>query len=161
MTREDFVSKFGGVYEHSAWIAEQAFLRIQSFNAEDIHAAMKEVLAGADKQAKLALICAHPDLACAPADLGKLTQSSVSEQKGAGLNQCSPEEFAEFQQLNADYKKKFGFPFIIAVKGLTRLDILQFFRKRIAHAEDAEFATALEQINKIAGFRISALLQAP
>ena len=73
------------------------------------------------------------------------------------LNQCTPEEFAEFQQLNADYKNKFRFPFIIAVKGLTRIDILQAFRKRIHSTPDAEFETAIEQINKIAGFRIAAL----
>jgi OHCU decarboxylase len=115
---------------------------------------MKAAVIAASREKKLALIRAHPDLACAERNL---TAESTSEQKGAGLKECSPEEFAEFQKLNAEYKKKFGFPFIIAVKGLNRTDILKAFRQRINNSADAEFDAALEQIHRIAWFRLSAL----
>ena len=146
--KSDFITKFGGIYEHSPWVAEAAFAA-----GGDIQAAMKAAVNAAPRDKKLALICAHPELAC----LQGLTASSTSEQDGAGLNQCTPEELAEFQKLNDDYKKKFGFPFVIAVRGLHRTDILAQFRKRIHNDAATEFDTALEQIHKIAGFRLSAL----
>jgi 2-oxo-4-hydroxy-4-carboxy-5-ureidoimidazoline decarboxylase len=148
MNKDEFVQKYGSIYEHSPWVAEAAF------GAEDIPAAMRQAVdqAGHDKQ--LILIKAHPDLG---EKLDTLTASSVSEQQGAGLNQCSPEEFAEFQKLNTAYKEKFGFPFIVAVKGLNRHDILERFRQRIDHDRETEFATALEQIHRIARFRLDAL----
>lgn len=150
MTREDFVRKYANVYEHSPWVAEAAFDA-----CADIQTAMKAAVDTASREAKLTLMRNHPDLACAP--VTKLTQSSTSEQVGAGLRECSPEEFSEFTRLNADYKKKFGFPFIIAVKGLTRGDILHAFRTRINNDTVAEFDTAIEQIHKIASFRLQAL----
>lgn len=151
MDRADFVKKYGSIYEHSPWVAEAAY------GVSDIPAVMRATVDAAPYERKLALIKAHPDLACAPADLSKLTKDSVSEQTGAGLNQCTPEEFSEFQKLNTDYKVKFGFPFIIAVKGLTRVDILAAFRKRMGNDPQVEFNTAIEQIHKIAGFRLAAL----
>ena len=153
----EFKEMYGGVYESSPWVAEGAYaLRDTLHTTLELHAAMKEVVDAAPREKQLALIKAHPDLACAPADEGKLTAESRSEQKGAGLDQCTPQEFAEFQRLNAEYKEKFGFPFIVAVKGLTRADILAQFRERINHAADDEFIVALEQINKIAYFRLFA-----
>lgn len=148
MNKDQFVQKYGSIYEHSPWVAEAAF------GAEDIPAAMRRAVdqAGHDKQ--LILIRAHPDLG---EKLDTLTASSVSEQQGAGLNQCSPEEFAEFQKLNTAYKEKFGFPFIVAVKGLNRQDILDRFRQRIDHDRETEFSTAMEQIHRIAHFRLEAL----
>ena len=147
-----FVKKYGGIYEHSPWIAEAAFIA-GADTPEKIHAAMKAAVNAASREKKLALICAHPDLACVQG----LTAASTSEQASAGLNQCTPEELAEFQKLNAEYKKKFGFPFIVAVRGLHRTDILQQFRQRIHNDAAVEFETALEQIHKIAWFRLSAL----
>jgi OHCU decarboxylase len=152
LDKAQFMETYGGIYEHSPWIAEAAHAAAAA-GTDAIHAAMKAAVAAASRDRQLALIRAHPDLACAQ----KMTADSVSEQKGAGLNECSPEEFAEFKKLNAEYKQKFGFPFIIAVKGLTRQDILQAFRKRIRNSEQEEFATALEQIHKIALFRLQAL----
>ena len=147
-----FLKVYGGIYEHSPWVAEAAFTA-GADTPEKIHAAMKAAVNAASRDKKLALICAHPDLACVQG----LTAASTSEQAGAGLNQCTPEELAEFQKLNADYKKKFGFPFIVAVKGLHRTDILQQFRQRIQNDAAVEFDTALEQIHRIAGFRQAAL----
>ncbi len=160
MELEDFAAKFGSVYEHSAWIAEAAYQRGLT-PAEDspggLAAAMAEVLAASDRDAKLALIRAHPDLAGRAAIAGDLTQSSKSEQAGAGLDRCTPEEYARFQELNEAYKAKFGFPFILAVAGKSRHDILAAFEERMRNNLDTEFATALEQINRIALFRLQAL----
>lgn len=148
MNRDEFVEKYGGIYEHSPWVAEAAF------GAGDLTAAMREAVEQGGHDRQLALLRAHPDLG---EKLDTLTASSVSEQQGAGLNQCTPEEFAEFTQLNTAYKEKFGFPFIVAVKGLNRHDILGLFRQRINHDRDAEFRTALEQVHKIARLRLEAL----
>lgn len=161
MDKASFLKRYGGVYEHSPWIAETAFAAGKMETPEELHAAMREAVAVSGRDRKLALIAAHPDLACAPADAGSLTPSSVSEQKGAGLDRCTPEEYAEFRHLNAAYREKFGFPFIVAVKGMTRADILQAFRTRIQNTPEKEFEAALEQIHKIAGFRLAALFQAP
>lgn len=162
LTEEKFLKIYGGIYEHSAWIALAAFARQPFFNidtVEALHGAMKEAVEKADEDRKLALICAHPDLACAPAAVEKLSKESSSEQKGAGLKECTAAEFAEFQSLNEGYRAKFGFPFIIAVKGLTRVEILDSFRVRINNDRDAEFDTALNQIHKIAFLRLTALAE--
>jgi len=151
--KEEFLKTYGGIYEHSPWVAEAAYASGYIDTLEDLQDAMKAAVANASHDKKLALIRAHPDLVCAE----KMTQESVSEQEGAGLNHCTPEEFAEFQRLNVEYKRKFGFPFIIAVKGLTRQDILHAFRNRIYNGAVAEFENALEQIHKIARFRLMAL----
>jgi len=158
MGYDAFVKAYGSVYEHSPWVAEAAFAAAPNVDTVDgLHVVMQTAVRNAPHDQLLTLIKAHPDLAVAPAELSKLTTSSISEQTGAGLNQCSPEEFATFKQLNADYKAKFGFPFIVAVKGLSRADILAAFRARIHNTPEAEFETALEQIHKIAKFRIIAL----
>jgi 2-oxo-4-hydroxy-4-carboxy-5-ureidoimidazoline decarboxylase len=159
MTGDEFLEVYGGIYEKSLWIAEEAFERQDIDTVEELHAAMKLAVVRSDMNQQLALIRAHPDLAAAPADMAKLTAESQSEQTGAGLKNCTPEEFAEFQELNREYKAKFGFPFIIAVKGLTRSDILNAFRSRINNPPDQEFRTALEQVHKIAWHRLSALSQ--
>ena len=160
MTREAFVARFGGVYEHSPWIAEALHRRGLSAaedTPEGLAAAMAEVLAGADEESKLALIRAHPDLAGRAAVDGDLTQSSRSEQAGAGLDRCTPEEYRRFQELNQAYKRKFGFPFILAVAGKTRHEILAAFQARLGNPREMEFRTALEEIDRIARLRLEAL----
>lgn len=158
MTLEAFLGVYGGIYEHSLWIAEAAYECDGDIDTvESLHHAMKQAVVNGELDQKLALIKAHPDLGVAPADIDKLTTSSTAEQTGAGLKECTPDEFAEFQKLNKDYKERFGFPFIIAVKGLHRTDILQAFRSRILNDMNGEFETALEQINKIAYFRLMEL----
>ena len=160
MSRREFVARFGGVYEHSPWIAEALYDRGLSA-AEDSPAglakAMAAVLAGSDEAGKLDLIRAHPDLAGRAAIAGDLTDASKSEQAGAGLDRCTPDEYRRFQELNAAYKRKFGFPFILAVAGKTRQDILAAFETRIENDRHTEFRTALEEIDKIARFRLEAL----
>jgi 2-oxo-4-hydroxy-4-carboxy-5-ureidoimidazoline decarboxylase len=160
LSREAFVARFGGVYEHSPWIAEALFDRGLS-EAEDtprgLATSMAAVLAAAGDEAKLALIRAHPDLAGKAAIAGDLTAASKSEQAGAGLDSCTPEEYGRFQQLNQSYKQKFGFPFILAVAGKTRQEILAAFEARIGNSLETEFTTALKEIDRIARLRLEAL----
>ncbi len=151
---------YGGIYEHSPWIAEAAWLANNGDNLDTADAllnTMQNAVKAADEPAKLRLICAHPDLAGKAAVRGELTDESKSEQKGAGLDACTPEEFEEFQTLNRAYKQKFGFPFIIAVKGHDRHSILAAFRARLNHDRALEFKTALTEIHKIASFRLADL----
>ncbi|RVU86690.1 2-oxo-4-hydroxy-4-carboxy-5-ureidoimidazoline decarboxylase [Leucothrix sargassi] len=157
MTKADFVSVFGGVYEHSAWLAEAVFDEGLSANDDDVASLSQRfqaVLAAASKEQKLALINAHPDLAGKAAAEGTLTKESTSEQSGAGIDQCTEEEYARFQTLNAAYKDKFEFPFIKAVKGSNRHIILAAFETRIENDWDAEYEQAITEINKIALFRL-------
>jgi len=160
MTKEMFVGKFGGVYEHSPWIAEAVWRRgllPQHDTPAGMSAAMADVLAAAPRKESLALILAHPDLAGRAAVAGALTKESASEQHGAGIDQCSREEFERFQRFNKEYREKFGFPFIIAVKGKDRHAILQAFEQRLQNEEEQEYRQALAEINKIAYFRLIAL----
>ncbi|MGI9415116.1 MAG: 2-oxo-4-hydroxy-4-carboxy-5-ureidoimidazoline decarboxylase [Hyphomicrobiales bacterium] len=160
MSRTDFVSMFGGIYEHSPWIAERLWdlgLGDAHSNVSSIHSALAAVLDAASRDEQLALIRAHPDLAGKAAVRGELTEASTSEQSSAGLDQCTAEEFERFQTLNTAYKEKFDFPFILAVKGKNRHDILEAFETRIGNDTDTEFITALGEINKIALLRLNAM----
>ncbi len=114
---------------------------------------MRESVNAASREKLLELMRAHPELACKATD--RLTADSKSEQSGAGLDQCTPEEFDEFSWLNTRYREKFGFPFIIAVSGLDKREILKAFRRRCDNAADKEFKSALEEIHKIAEIRLS------
>ncbi|VAV88035.1 2-oxo-4-hydroxy-4-carboxy-5-ureidoimidazoline (OHCU) decarboxylase [hydrothermal vent metagenome] len=158
MNLDDFVTSFGGVYEHSPWIASQTWQvcadKTQLDTPHGLAAALANTSNAADTKTKLQLIRAHPDLAGKAAISGKLTRESAGEQKGAGLDQCTPEQFAHFTWLNASYRQKFGFPFIIAVKGHDIGSILQAFEARLCHYPGQEMAEALRQIDRIAGYRI-------
>ncbi|WP_311065271.1 2-oxo-4-hydroxy-4-carboxy-5-ureidoimidazoline decarboxylase [Halomonas sp. DWK9] len=156
---EAFVAHYGDVYEHSPWVAEAAWQHglSQTHDAPDALAeVMGLMLQQATPEQQIAVIQAHPDLAGKAALAGELTQDSTSEQAGAGLDQCSPEEFARFEQLNAAYKETFGFPFVIAVKGLDRYDILAAFEERLENDLAEERETAIQQIIRIARFRLRA-----
>ncbi|MBI1198027.1 MAG: 2-oxo-4-hydroxy-4-carboxy-5-ureidoimidazoline decarboxylase [Phenylobacterium sp.] len=152
MTRDEFLARFGGVYEHSPWAAEGVWPDPPG-DAAGLAAAMAAVVDAAPREAKLALIRAHPELA----SRARMADASVKEQAGAGLDACSPEEFAAFQRLNGAYNARFGFPFIVAVKGMTRADILAAFEARLGNDPETEFETAIAQIHRIAGFRIAEL----
>ena len=156
--RASFLARYGGVYEHSLWIAASVWDRGGAVDeAEALAEAMAAVVEAADEAARLALLQAHPDLAGKLAVRGELTMESASEQAGAGLDRCSPAEFEEFQRLNAAYKDRFGFPFILAVKGHDRAGILAAFRRRLGNSRDAEFREALDQVHRIALLRLLAL----
>ena len=161
MNKDEFVTCFGGVYEHSPWITEKAWGENCTRNAtpdqdtaEKTHQMLSAVVNEASKDDKLALLRAHPDLGDRLAITENITQASLSEQASADLTNCSPQEFKTFQTLNAQYKEKFGFPFIMAVRGYNRTEILEIFKKRRHNDTNTEFATALEQVHLIAYLRL-------
>jgi 2-oxo-4-hydroxy-4-carboxy-5-ureidoimidazoline decarboxylase len=159
--RFTFVDMFGGVFEHSPWIAERAFDHgriVEPLRAESVHGAMCAEFRAASHAERLEVLCAHPDLAGRLAIAGELTAESTSEQAGAGLDRLSADEHARFTELNSRYMRDFGFPFIIAVKGLNKDNILDAFESRIENDAAAEFETACAQVEKIAALRIASLL---
>ncbi|NML72857.1 2-oxo-4-hydroxy-4-carboxy-5-ureidoimidazoline decarboxylase [Rhizobium sp. S-51] len=161
LDRSDFISRFGGVFEHSPFIAERAFdagLVAEPLTASGVHAALTEKFRAASPAERLGVLRAHPDLAGKLAIAGELTEDSRKEQAGAGLDRLSPEEHQRFTALNSAYTEKFGFPFIIAVKGLTKNDILSAFETRIGNGREQEFDTACAQVEKIARLRLESLL---
>ena len=161
MDRESFVTQLGGIYEHSPWVAERA-LQARPFRSRDaLHAAMQSAVVAASHEEQLALIRAHPELAGRLAVDGALTEASRSEQAGAGLDRCTPEEFARLQALNSAYREKFDFPFIVAVRGLTRAHVIAQMEQRLAHSAEQEFGACLQQIERIARFRLHDLIGNP
>ena len=149
-----FVKAFGGIAEHSPWVAEAAYASHPFKAVEAVVAAFASALFAAGEDRQLALIRAHPDLAGKAAIAGTLTRASFSEQAGAGLDTLTAGEFEAFTAFNARYLEKFGFPFILAVKGATKYIILKAFEDRLENDRALEFRTALEQIVKIMRFRL-------
>ncbi len=156
---EDFVARFGGVYEHSPWVAQQVFDLIgdDDVNLELLARLMMDCVDNADVETQLVLIRAHPDLAGKAQVAGELTRDSTEEQSRAGLDQCTADEFESFQKMNAEYKEKFGFPFIKAVRDSNRFEILKAFEQRLQNNCEEEFETALKEIHKIARLRLRAM----
>ena len=161
MHREEFLAVFGQVFEHSPWVAENAWsaeLEQHHDSASGLHQLMGKVVSEAEHEKKLNLLNAHPQLACAISSEG-ITETSISEQQRSGLDQCSAEEFSEFQSLNKAYREKYGFPFILAIKGYQRAEILAVFRRRLHKQKDEEFSSALEQVMKIGMYRLQDIFQ--
>ncbi|MDR6757636.1 OHCU decarboxylase [Mycoplana sp. BE70] len=159
--REEFITRFGGVFEHSPWIAERAFdagLAVEPLTASGVLRALAAQFRAASSAEQLGVLRAHPDLAGKLAIAGELTEDSRKEQAGAGLDRLSADEHARFTALNTAYVEKFGFPFIIAVKGLTKDDILAAFETRIDNGREQEFVTAKAQVERIARLRLEAQL---
>ncbi len=161
MSRERFIEAFGGVYEHSPWIAERAHgLELGPAHdcAAGVASALARVFRSASAAERLGVLNAHPDLAGKLAAAKRLTAESAAEQEGAGLAALTDEERARFVELNDAYKAKFGHPFIIAVKGLTKPEILSAFETRIHNDAETEMQAACKQVERIARLRLSALL---
>ncbi len=159
--RAAFVARFGGIFEHSPWIAEAAFdagLPAGPLSAEALHGAMVAALRAGAKEQQLALIKAHPDLAGRLARAGRLTAESTKEQASAGLDLLSDAERARFTELNDRYKARFGMPFIMAVRGRSKAEILEAFERRLPNDAAAEFETALGEIERIALLRLKEML---
>ena len=158
MNREAFVAAFGGIFEHSPWIAEAAYdleLGPTHDNAKGVHQVLARVFRAASKDQRLGVLTAHPDLAGKLAAAGKLTEESTSEQAGAGLDMLTDQERAFFQDLNTQYVEKHGFPFIIAVRDHTKASIMEAFKRRIENDRDTEFAQACRQVERIAELRLA------
>ncbi|OCJ16199.1 OHCU decarboxylase [Rhizobium sp. AC44/96] len=161
ISRDEFVSRFGGVFEHSPFIAERAYddgFVGDELTVDRVHTALVAIFRAASPEERLGVLRAHPDLAGRLAIAGELTEDSKQEQAGAGLDRLNADEHARFTTLNTAYVEKFGFPFIIAVKGLNKDDILAAFETRIDNSRDEEFATATAQVERIALLRLTALL---
>jgi OHCU decarboxylase len=161
LSKPEFVDRFGGVYEHSRWIAERAF-ELELGPAHDTAVGLANALARAFRSAgeeeRLGVLKAHPDLAGKLAAAKRLTPESTAEQAGAGLDALTDAERARFTELNEAYVAKFGFPFIIAVRGLDKARILQAFETRIGNDRDGELATACAQVERIALLRLEDML---
>ncbi|RZI43765.1 allantoate amidohydrolase [Herbaspirillum sp. HC18] len=158
----EFVRTLDGIYEHSPWIPERAAARRPFSCLAALKLALQSAVADAQEEEQLGLLRAHPELAGKAAIAGELTKESTGEQAKAGLNNCSPEEYATLHQLNADYNAKFGFPFILAVKGpdgkgFTRRQIIAAFSRRLKNRRDDELAEALRQVHRIAELRLNDL----
>lgn len=154
----EFVERYGGVYEHSPWVAEEvAAIAPDPDDYERIATLMADVVDNASRDRRLALIRAHPDLAGKAQLAGELTGESTTEQESAGLDRCSAEEYARFQELNERYHEKFGFPFVMAVRSRGRAEILATFQRRLENDATIEFETALAEIHKIAWLRLQAM----
>ena len=161
MERIEFVERFGGIFEHSPWIAERAFdLELGPAHdcAAGIHNALCRMFRSASRGERLGVLKAHPDLAGKLAEAGRLTAESTSEQASAGLDLLTDEERATFSALNTAYVEKHGFPFIIAVRDHDKASILTAFRHRIDNDGEAEFAEASRQVERIARHRLEDLL---
>lgn len=160
MDTHDFIARYGGIYEHSPWVAEQvAPLATDLDDIECLATLMADCVDNAGTEQQLALIRAHPDLAGKAQVAGELTADSTAEQASAGLDRCSKVEYERFQALNDAYKDKFGFPFVMAVRDRSRAEILDAFSARLQNDYDLEFETALEEIHKIARLRLEAMEQ--
>ena len=155
LSKPEFISIFGNVFEKTEWIAERCYDSKPYNNIDELFLKMMEVFENTEKEKHLEILNAHPHLAVEK----KLTEDSKNEQKNASLNQCTEKEFLEFKKLNEEYKKKFGFPFIIAVKGKNKEEILNSFRQRITNNINSEFEEAKKQVKKIASFRLSEIIK--
>ena len=155
LNKSDFLTIFGNVFEKSEWISEKVFDLRPFKNFEDLFSKIIGIYENSDKKIILKILNSHPELAVEK----KLTINSKNEQKNANLNECTNDEYNEFKKLNIEYKKKFDFPFIIAVKGRNKDEILDYFKERIKNSLDEEFLEAKKQVKKIATFRLEEIIK--
>ena len=154
LNHDEFVRALGGVFEHSPWVAERTWNARPFPDLDTLHSAMVRQVEQASPEETLALLRAHPDLGTR----ARMSSESVSEQAGAGLDQLTPDEFERLRRLNAEYREKFGFPFLLAVKGSTKYDVLAGLASRLENAVEQEYAEALRQVYRIARFRLQAMI---
>ncbi|MEM1286092.1 MAG: allantoinase PuuE [Pseudomonadota bacterium] len=162
MDKSTFIETFGGVFEHSPWIAKRAY-KLELGPAHDtaagIHNALCRVFRSASEEERLGVLTAHPDLAGKLAQAERLTEASTEEQASAGLDALTDDERRTFERLNESYTGRFGFPFIIAVKDHTKASILSAFERRLEHDRETEFAEACRQVERIARIRLDAMFE--
>ena len=148
--RARFVATLGWIFEDSPWVAERAWAHRPFASREQLHAVMTAHVAGATRDEQLALLRAHPDLGTR----ARMSDASTGEQAGAGLDRLTPHEFERLRGLNAAYREKFGYPFLLAVKHSTTHQVLDALERRLPHDPSEEFAEALRQVYRIAQFRL-------
>ena len=152
LPESEFTKVFANIFEKASWIAEKLYKQKPFNSYEELSIKMINIFENSSKEKKLEILNAHPDLAD-KAKITLLTPDSKKEQNSAGLDECSEEELNEFKKLNSTYKK-FGFPFILAVKGKNKNEILNNFRKRVNSDSEIEFEEAIKQVKKIASLRL-------
>ena len=155
MSKSEFIKLFANIFENARWIAEELCNQKPFDSFDELSSKMLNIFENTTKENQLKILNAHPDLAN-KTKISSLTPDSLKEQTDAGLDQCSEEEFNQFKQLNNSYKK-FGFPFILAVKGKTKIEILNNLKKRISSSSKVEFSEAVKQVKKIASLRLNEL----
>ena len=155
LSKSEFVKLFANIFENARWIAEELCNQKPFDSFDELSSKMLNIFENTTKENQLKILNAHPDLAN-KTKISSLTPDSLKEQTDAGLDQCSEEEFNQFKQLNNSYKK-FGFPFILAVKGKTKIEILNNLKKRISSSSKVEFSEAIKQVKKIASLRLNEL----
>jgi 2-oxo-4-hydroxy-4-carboxy-5-ureidoimidazoline decarboxylase len=160
MDRTAFVAQFGGIFENSPWVADKAWDLKPFATLDAMHGAMVDVARTAPAPVQLALLQSHPNLAGKEAQAGAMTASSVAEQAGAGLGALQPAEMSDITELNAAYQKKFGFPFIIAVRMYTKEGIFFEFRRRLHNDTAIEFGNDLQYVYVITRLRLNKMLNA-
>lgn len=158
MDRDRFVAALGATFEHSPWVAESAWAVRPFADVDALHSAMFEVVRRAPKAVQVAFLCAHPELAGREAQASALTDDSQREQASAGLDAMTREEMVEMTRLNATYRERHGFPFVIAARRYTKTPIFDEMRRRIGRDTGSEFAEALAQIAYITRLRVRALV---
>ena len=156
LSKSEFTEVFGNIFENAAWIAEKLYEQKPFKNFQELSEKIISIFENCDQQNKFEILNSHPDLAD-KTKISSLTPDSNKEQVNAKLDQCTKDEYNEFKNLNLKYKNKFGFPFIIAVKGKNRSEILLDFKKRILSSEKIEFDEAITQVKKIASARLHRL----
>ena len=154
LSQSEFIKVFANIFENSIWIAEELYKQKPFINFEELSLKMLDIFENASKKKQLIILNAHPDLADRT-KISSLTPNSKKEQSNVGLDQCTEEEFKEFKNLNDKYKKKFGFPFIFAVKNKSKKEILSNFRQRVSYDINVEFNEAKKQVKKIASLRLN------
>ena len=155
--RDRFVAALGSIFEESPWAAERAWPDRPFASLEALHGAMIAAVSASSRDEQLAVLRAHPDLGTR----ARMTRASAGEQAGAGLDRLTPDEFDRLRQLNAAYREKFGFPFLLAVKGCTKDDVLAALATRLPAAPDEEFREAMRQVSRIAWFRLQDAVTVP
>ena len=155
-TKDQFVEAIGWVFEHSPWVAERAWRKRPFASFDDLSTRLIQEVLSASPDEQLALLCAHPDLgnpSAVPSD------ASLTEQSRAGLHQLTPHELNELLRLNTEYRKRFGFPFLFAVKGSDKATIIEALKRRLKSAPEQEFQVALGHVFRIARFRLEDTIQ--
>ena len=155
LSQSEFIKVFANIFESTEWIAKELYNQKPFSNFEELSSKILGIFETATEEKQLKILNAHPDLAN-KTKIGLLTPTSLKEQTNAGLDQCTEKEFNEFKKLNETYKK-FGFPFILAIKEKTKIEILDNFRKRISSDPKIEFKEAVKQVKQIASFRLKEL----
>jgi len=155
LSQSEFIKVFANIFENARWIAEELYKQKPFVDYNELSSKIMNIFEISSKEKKLKILNDHPDLGD-KTKISSLTVDSLKEQKNVGLDQCTKEEFSEFKKLNDAYKK-FGFPFILAVKGKSKMEILNNFRKRVNSEQQIEFEEAIKQVKKIATLRLENL----